>query len=57
LSRGLAGDVPERDVEARERERGDAEAAEDMQPLLDLGMQPGDIVGIAPPAQWARSCP
>ena len=43
LACGLASDVPERDVQARKRERSDAESPEDMQPLLDLGMQTGDI--------------
>ncbi len=47
LSRALAREVPERDVEAADREDGDAVAAEEMQRLLELMVETHDVAGIA----------
>jgi hypothetical protein len=50
---GLAGDVPERDVEAREGERRDAVATEQVQPLLEVARQPDNVVASRPIASGA----
>ena len=42
----LARDVPQRDVETRQREHGDAIAAEQVQFLLQVARKPGDVSGI-----------
>ena len=47
LVRGLGGDVPERNVEAGDREQGDAIAAEQVKLELDLLHQRRDIVDVA----------
>src|SRR5262249_11488299 len=47
LPRALAREIPERDVEAADREDRDAVAAEEMQRLLELVVEAGDVAGIA----------
>ena len=53
LAGGLAGEVPERDVEPGEGEGGDAEAAEDCSSLLDLRVERINFRGIFPTARGA----
>ncbi len=47
LSRALARQIPERDVEARQRKDGDAVTPEEMQRLLHPVQEPGNVPGIA----------